>query len=642
MATKYLDHGAYGAYSATPTWGNAQDGDGTLQAIGTPSTAEIVFTGIPSTGSIYVLGVVVTATWATSADNCANLLATAINALTTTALGPASFTTKSQVRNHLYARGPANGAPSGTCQVMTRQASASHAGLVAFTHTLNNVSSAATVNFSGGTGGCWGWITNTATIWASAVAITGYGIWQAAPFTGSIAAGDVVNVRSGKTISFSGNTGYTLAIPNMGTITSPVLFVIDDSTLWSDGAGPVIRVYHTPGGNGYSLAFTPNASASIHIKAPLYSSGVRGLSFEFISTTGLSGSCYVTIAPNVLFENITFACTGTRAQSQGVISAGGASVSMTGNQLTRFKGCKFVWPGQQAAIINMGNGGYNYRAEFVGCEFSATDAATASTSIVAIHNNNYHRLTLDSCKFSGFVSGSRLIAASTTLTGDDALFVRNCDMGGVTVLGPNLMSSVVGEFDAGMRGFFMTTQYGTRDFVYERAGRLYVEWLASKGRPTLNARLHDGTTPWSIFAVPSNTANALGPVSPSELPRIAKIILPDADLTEGVRTAKINFLLDSNLAWTKKDISVLFEYQMPDGTVQTYDTYDADGSALSSSSASWSATAWNSQTWVPKEFSITTPTAVKAGSEVSVYMRIHTTSTNETWGVILDPEVLIT
>ncbi len=193
----------HGTPLSVATWGECQDGDGTAKTAATPSTAEIVFTGVPSSGSIYVLGVVVTATWATSADNCANLLATAINALTTTAVGPASFTTRSQVRNHLYARGPANGAPAGTCQVMTRQGSADHAGLICFTHTLNNVSSAGTVNFSGGTGGAWGWLMNHAsTIWPSAIAQDQYGLWASAfSYTGSVSGGDVVKVRSGKTIA---------------------------------------------------------------------------------------------------------------------------------------------------------------------------------------------------------------------------------------------------------------------------------------------------------------------------------------------------------------------------------------------------------------------------------------------------------
>lgn len=211
------------------------------------------------------------------------------------------------------------------------------------------------------------------------------------------------------------------------------------------------------------------------------------------------------------------------------------------------------------------------------------------------------------------------------------------------MLGPTYMGLGSGVLNVGMMGFYSSSQYGNREFVIDRAGKLYVEWVAAKGRPTLNAKLHDGVTPWSIYATTTATAANIGRHSPAELPRIGKAIPAGYLLAEAVRTFRLNFLLESNLSWTKQDISLLIDYIGTDDVPRTLDTYDATAGALSTDATSeWSATTWNGQTWNPKYFSVTTPVAVKAGTEVGIYVRIHTTCSADTRGVIIDPEVVIT
>lgn len=177
----------------------------------------------------------------------------------------------------------------------------------------------------------------------------------------------------------------------------------------------------------------------------------------------------------------------------------------------------------------------------------------------------------------------------------------------------------------------------------DRHGKFYVEWVQAKGRPTLTAKLHDGVTPWSIYATTTANASNIGRHTPVELPRIGKVIPTNELLTEAARTFRLNFLLESNLTWTKQDISLLIDYIGTDDVPRTLDTYDADAAALSTDATSeWSATTWNGQTWNPKYFSVTTPVSVKAGTEVGVYVRIHTTCSADTRGAIIDPEVVIT
>ena len=101
-----------------------------------------------------------------------------------------------------------------------------------------------TQTWANGSGGAWGWLFNhRSTIWPGSVASGGYGVWAATvPTAGVMAAGDVVKVRSGKTISLAPNTNVTWTMAAMGSAGSPVRFDIDDSSVWSDGTDPVLKI----------------------------------------------------------------------------------------------------------------------------------------------------------------------------------------------------------------------------------------------------------------------------------------------------------------------------------------------------------------------------------------------------------------
>lgn len=642
-----------GSPESVPVWGSAQDGDGTASTPGTPSTASIVFTGAPSTGSIAVCGVTLSPTWGASATTAADALAAAINASTTTITGPASFARLSQLRNHIYARGPSTGAAAGTCEIMTRQASASHAGLTAITHTLNNVSSGGTITFSGGTGGCWGYLFNpVVTAWRSAVAVGGYGLWAAAlPYCGALDAGDVVKVRSGKVITLATNANVTWTMAAMGSAGSPVRFDIDNSTVWGDGADPVLKITETHTSNSVKT-WGHAATTFAHINAKQYSSGQRNLVLEATGYGPTTVTTSLYYGGPVRFENVDLYCPGTPTASPGPQAScmpqlnGG--VSSTAGAATIFKNCRLVCPGQapssgQYGLIYQSLNG-NTRAEFHGCEFALTAPSTAWTHTTNPFNaTSPNRLLLDSCVFTGFVSGSRLVSSSVSACSTaQSLYARNCTFGGVTVLGPTYMQLGSSDLETGA-GVYVISQYGSREFAVDRSGKFYAEWQAAKGRPTLNARLHDGTTPWSVYVTTTATAANIGRHSPAELPRIGKAVPANADLTEGARTFRLNFLLESNLSWTKQDISILVDYIGTDDVPRTFDTYDPDAGALSTDgTSSWSATTWNGQTWNPKCFSVTTPESVKAGTEVGIYVRIHTTCSADTRGAIIDPEIVIT
>lgn len=649
MAEKYCDHGAYGAYAAVPTWGQAQDGDGTAKAVGTPATASVVFTGVPSSGVIAVLGQTITFTRATSADVCANNLATAINASTAVATGPASFTQLSQVRNHVYARGPAAGAPAGTCQIMTRQASATHAGLICATHTLNNVSSPATISFAGGTGGCWGYLFNeVSTVWASAIALAGYGLWAAAgPFAGALSPGDKVRVRSGKTLTApTGTSSFMPSIPAMGSSAAPVLFEIDDATVWpEDGPEPVL-VWQKTSASGYTLGFfSVSNDAFAQIRARTYSSGVKGFRIQQFGTTNLVSSSVAIRTPSpIVFEGVELAAPGTTAETSCNVTIGLGSTNVLAGRTPTFKSCRLVVPGNPDPMFFGSGTNYSQQFEMIDCEVRSTAPLVPHTGLAdasLIASASERRYLFDSVRFVGFVPGSRFFTAALTSSGVQSVIFKNCEMGGVR-LGPALLTSTAREYAPGTRGVFAASQYGTRDFVIEQTGLLFAEWRFGASRPTLNARLNDGITPWSVFAVPSVTAGNVSRLNPAVLPRLSKVIPASGDLPEAARTLTLNFLLESSLAsWTRSDVSMLVEYMGADGVPRVIDTYSADAEALTVGTDAWSATSWNGQTWLKRSLTVVTPSAVQAGSEVSIFPRIHSVVSNETIGGIFDPEVLV-
>ena len=656
MADRWCDHGLYGAYAATPTWGSAQDGDGTAIGAATPATADIVFTGIPSSGTISVLGVTVSPTWATSADNCANLLATAINAATGTAVGPAGITRKSQVRNHVFARGPAGGAPAGTCQIMMRQGTAAVNSQVAITHTLNNVSSGGTINFSGGAGGAWGYVFNhLATVWASAVAISGYGLWAAQlPFCGALDPGDVVKVRSGKTLVLSNTIGHAWTMAAMGSNVAPVVFEVDDGTEWpADGSSPVFKFSKTPANNTSLMRWAHLATSYVYVKGRIYSSGQRSLVMEAGATTATSvPTCTVEIGGPIRFDYLDLVALGTvdsvpGPQSVIFTSLVGGPATPTQDVETVMYRCRQKQPGNPPALATntLINDTFNSSRALRLVEHTFELTASTGPFTVGIINfllgSNVHRLTMIAPRFLGFVAGSRLLSPSNAvLSRDSAVVVRDPELGNVGVLGPNFTGG--GLLQAhGQNGLFLSSQLGSRPAAVDIPGRMFWEWSASRDRPTLNGRLLDGISPWSIFATTTIDTARINPLSPVELPRIGRVLPPAVDLAEGPRSITVNFLLESTLSWTKADVSVLLNYIDADGTARSIDTWDYAGGALDTSTAAWTATTWNGQTWLKRAITITTPDDVLAGSEIAVYLRLHASVSNETQGVILCPEVLV-
>lgn len=655
--------GAYGQPVPVPPaalWGIPQEGDGTAStAAAASAVTSIGMSGATAaaTNTFSVMGATLTcvASGATvnqfnagsGATLVANLVA-AINRTTATALvaAQAAGWATPKIQDAVFAR---VGSPSTKLEIMTRAGSATYNGLTALAWAgITGLSG--TPTWSGGSGGAWGWLFHHRnTMWPSAQAAGTYGIWAAnKTLAGVMAAGDVVKVRANKTITLNTNTSVSWSMAAMGTSVAPVRFDIDDGTEWpADGSTPVLLITKTATSNVPTVWDHVSATCA-HISAKQYASGQRNLVLEAKGSGATVAVNRVGANGAVRFENVDFYCPGNRAVSScsNMVSNISGQTSNSGS-FTSFKNCRFLQPGQPTSSGNLESfyrtsNNVSTRVEFFGCEFSLTDANTAWPFVFIPFANSSQHLLVDSCKFSGFVTGTRLVAqASAFAVSEITAVFRNCDFGNINVFGPNYLGNTSGDMTAGNRGLFITSQYGAREFVIDRIGKLYTEWVASQGRPTLNATLPDGVTPWCMYAVAPNTAGNISKLSPVELPRIAKLVPTNAMLAEGARTFTFSFLLESTLTWTRQDISLLIDYIDSTGVPRVIDTYDPDAGALDTSTAAWSATTWNGQTWSKKEFAVTTPLDVKADTEVGIYVRLHSTVAADTLGVIIDPDIVI-
>lgn len=628
------------------TWGVPQEGDGTASTAATASAiATIDMSGATAaaTNTFSVMGATLTCVASGASTNQFNAgtgttlidnLVTAINRTTNTVTVAAQATgwATLKLQDTVYARRTGN-----NLEIMTRAGSATYNGLTAVAW-VGITGLTGPYTWSGGSGGCWGYLSNmAAAMWPSAIAALSYGFWAATlPIAGGVPAGARVAIRSGKTVTRNSGTGGTFGIAGCiaGTATNPIYVDIDDGTVWpADGSTPVLTISLLGNYPNYNVQL----SSYTVVAASKYAADQRGLVFALGATSCVAAfTCNNPgIVKNVDFKRLS---TASPSVAWSINPVAGGTVSIKA-PLT-FTGCRFFSDGTNAFQVASFSSFYLQYLKFLDCVFEVANTSSAAPLIVYSGANTAYVqvISMEGCKFVGFITGSRLTAQAALLGVNQTLILKDCAMGNVNVLGPNFLLTTT-PATPGTRGLYITNSFGLHEFVMDVPGSFYAEWVSGRGYPTCNARLPDGITPWSIYAVPTSVASITS-VGPVELPRISKLLPANGDLAEAIRTFKLNFLLESTLAWTRTDIAVAIRYLGTDNQIYYYDSFQAG--ALSSSSATWSATSWNGQTWTAKEFSFTTPVAVKAGSEVAIYVRLHTTSANDTLGVIVDPEILIT
>lgn len=643
--------GIYGGPSVIPDWAVPQDGDGLAKDPSTSAaTASIVFSGVPS-GTLSVCGVTVSPSWGASADSAANALATAINASTAVA-SSALFSMSPKLCNAVYARGPSTGAPSGTCQLMTRTGSATFNGQVAIAHTLTNVNAgASSLTFSGGISGCWGWLLNPAKMWPSLQPELSYGLLTANTcYAGLPEPGDTIHIRSAKTINYFAwsNGGQSdILMPPYGTVSAPVTFKVDDSTVWADGPEPVLELRQTAA-TVHLIHISNMAGGQASLVAQKYADDRYGLRWTSYGNQSSIGSLSLKQSNTLRYKGLDFYC---GAGGGAVYVARNTTIHHTGLVANVLESSRIRQQGQVSSPWFAGAGTHRTELRWRDVIFDCGGSTAPSPAIFDLLSVAYGvtSASFEGCRFVNFVVGSTL-ATSTGAPSvrSGSILFRNTDFGNVTKLGPTMSGTAINANTPPTRplgwGYAATSQLGNKDFFVDTPSG-WCAWVSTRAFPVLNAKLHDGITPWSLQVIPSTSVGSPSSYVPFETPRLAKI----NSLPTGTRTVTLNFGLEQTLAWGKRDVSLLVEYEDEAGVMWSIDTFDPDNAALDVSTAPWTNADGDQFTYSEsgmlyfdkKSLSITTPTAIKTGTEIGCYFRVHSTVADTTKQIFVDPEVVV-
>lgn len=634
-----------------PFWGIPEDGDGVGKEPSTASaTVSINLSGATAAaGAIFsIMGANLTCVASgatvnnfnagTGATLVANLVA-AINRTTATSTvsAQADGWPTQRLPNVVFAR---VGTPTTTLEIMTRAGSAQYNTSLVTTSGFTG-GTFGPYTFSGGISGCFGVLVNhTPNVWPQSLTQGNVGLWGgtnsflAGTVGNNSLGGDTVHVRAGKLILIATTGGTTTNFGGQaGSNTSTLEYVIDDGTEWpADGVEPVLELLSTASGSGTFHMQSSSTTMYVAIVAKQYPSGVKNLIYA--NRSGASNGCIITPLGLSLY-NINF-----DFSLPGVLVGGGRFALSGGAYPSRVHNCLLQTSNPFAGVFSQGSS--SCQVEFSGCEFRAVGMSEPCLGVLGGINattGNGVEFVLESCRFTGYPVTSKLTSgtASSAIT----YIFSNCDFGTVTYRGPWTRTS--GQYYKYKGVIAASSQYGAREFFIDSV-QGYIDWTSTLGFPTLNAKLLDGVTPWSIRIIPSAASRAVDYFNMLEVPRIGKF----NTLGDNPLTVTVNLCIEESLSWTKKDVSILVSYIDTSGVIQTIDSWDRLGSPLTASSATWSSEVAGKVAHFPGpilhnkfSFSVSTPTPVAAGSEVGVFFRVHSLVPDSTKQIFIDPEMIL-
>lgn len=664
MANKYADHGLYAAYSAAPTFGTCQDGDGAAVGAASAATVSIDLSAYTAAAGalLSIGGATLTCVASGAAANQFNAgsgatlaanLATAINQTSNTnvintATGGAGvnpmygWPITSKLQDFCYAV-----ATGSTLQIQSRVGSAALNATSYFAAVSSGLTGGAQINasFANGASGAWGYVFNhLIAIWKSQLILGAYGLWAAnKPFAGALDPGDRVKVRANKTLTLVPNNSFTMTSAIMGTAANPVVFEIDDGTMvpaWAgDGPNPVFKMSFTTTGNN-AFTWQSQTLCYAHIKGKRYGYGQYSLVFEGLGNGPTLPTLNIIVGGSpIIYEGFDMYAPAGSTASPCLKLTTGAGLTIG----TQVLDARIHWSTHNNVTYMLHNGASNgaIRVQLRDVEFVQLAPTVAQNPVIQpVSGGGSLRLEFKRCKFTGFVPGSRLMS-SMGINQSTLVQFENCDFGTITHRGPNtaLIAATSSTYDA----WFASSNVGQRDFFIDsRSG--FCEWNSSKSYPVMTAKLLDGVTGWVIYAVPTTVAANIGRNTPFETPNIEKYnTLPTGD-----RTVTVSIALESSTTWTQRDISAYISYVDSTGRMRCVNTFDVGAGALASDASnigSWSSNngvnvTYNSQQFVPLKFSAVLADCA-AGCVITTNIRFHTSVANETLGCFIDPELRI-
>lgn len=636
-------------------WGIAQEGDGTAKTAATSATVSIdLSAATASTGNTFsIMGAVLTAgaslgngTFVTGsgATLVANLVACINRAASTITIAEqATGWSTPKLQDAVFARA---GSPATTLEIMTRAGSAQY-----------NTSQVTTSGFTGGTfgpytfgggvGGCWGYICNpTGTFLPSSIAVASYGPVNntntLAGFVGNTTlGGEKIYIRSNKRLWGYATTGFfgMNTMPS-GTIAAPQTYIIDDSTEWADGANPRIEFFCYPNASSEISMVSFQNTGSTRLLSKAYSDGTYGLKIIAAPVVQSGASHGIAVTNGAMIEGVEIdAVTYGSCAARIVCYYAGAA---TYGYAAIVKNCLLRSKADQA-FVTTSTSNSTYELINIICDGTGmTVPLTRAVSFTSAQSNSCEFI-LENLVFRNIPANSKLAAASDLWYHLSATF-SNTTWGNVTGRGPFIPYYVPQKNGRYSQGF---VSFGNRDFHFDGQS-IYYDWDSSAGYPTCNAKLLDGTTPWVIKVILPRVATVITKTTVGEIPRISKTMPTAVLLAEAVRTITVELAIEQSLTFTKSDVYMQVTYIQTDGSVKCIDTYDDFAGALTASTTTWSSESGGQVVFNPGsilhnkyKLQITTPTAIKAESEVSIYVRFTKSVVDVGRTIFVDPEMSV-
>lgn len=650
MADFFVDQWAYGKTSNrlgldNPVWGVPQEGDGSAAAASAAaSIASITFSAVPSGTTMAIFGAASTGlltnvTTAASADAAANQLATNINA-SVNAVSATYANRTPALKNFVYARGPAGGAPAGTCQIMCRIGSAA----LNVTGIATDCTNTTTAAFSGGAGGCWGWVVNEQALGGSnTIAVMTYGIAIAKPYLPIVlpTALDFIYCRTNKAVvlgavSWNGSSrGY------------PMNLIVDNGQKWtgaSDIPSNIFDVQFTTVFN--SLGFYSDGSSGNTNGALIAAMSPGGFRISVTTTGGSFATMGIGLGGFSRYHNVEFLeVTGASINNSGLRVDCGSTGTL------RFSSCKFSFPTaksqlNQNLIANISSA-FGGSVEFDDCDINYNitgspgdgtpliQTAIPSSSVPCLIRFRRCRINTGGSVLLKWLSGSITLTSNTLQF--QYLFEDNT--------GAKLDSTAI--------GIQRTPTYNRPAYlniIQHRAadsGRPFrletftgiAEWslIESSGfaQPTLNATQPDGTK-WSYKLTWFGTGNGcLTTATPFVAPAMT---LMNRITPEAARTITLEMLTDSAITINSNMVGMTVYYTDTSGTARSERTFL--NAAPVSSSQVWTG-ASNFSGFAAMKLSLTTSYAVKANTEIAIDFGLYAPPGSANSKIFIDPEFSI-
>ncbi|MCX8003426.1 MAG: hypothetical protein N2688_00470 [Burkholderiaceae bacterium] len=582
----------------TPSWGVAQEGDGTAPGAATPATVSIdmtswVFTSGSSTFS--VMGstnftVSASANSGTNAQYSATLttmidnIVAAINQSSSLIVNRPAGWAQPQVRDAVFARRTGN-----NLELMTRAGSASWNGLTAMT--FANVTNSSAQTWSGGAGGAWGHLVNPQfTMWQAGLGPSGYGVWASSlVYAGRVQSGDTVYIRAGNKVIGIPNTtyvnaaGFSVIDTQFGAATDArVTYVIEDGTnvsAWAADAAssPLLTISLRNGGS------IPVVSFGHNVRGKRYANGRRNLCFSGGAAGGL-GIDFALYDLNIALEGFEVgAFSGSDPVGGPVGRSRLGSAGTNNNARAEYKNAliKNNSTNDPVLLFNTGSGA-SKRMIYSEITIDNIGSIAAHTGVIQASGDGISNGMVVGCRFLNFQPGSALFTGN--FTNQSVVTIQDCEFGNVT----NRRRFVSGTAFAGpiqnLTRLVIQNLSGGRDFLFENR-RGGVEWTSGAGFPTLSAKLPGGAA-WVWRVAPSVNSGNIGVLQRLELPQIVKI----NSLADGARQFRLEFCVYDQFSpvFNRADISMRVMYQATDDTFVVLDSFDGTGSALTTSSVTWS------------------------------------------------------